>query len=136
MFSSLAASAQQWPAATDVPEAHPFWPQRLVCSPSAESSQIQACRSIAKGPASPRITTSLVVMLDLLVRWAKAATEIGRLVAPQSTLAEIATLTGDARLTRSCIHDLARRPQPIVTGQQLTELLPTRLTPRGETKVR
>lgn len=82
------------------------------------------------------LTTALVGILELLVRQVDAATQIGRLVALQPTLAELAVLTGDARLTRSCIHRLARHRQPIVTARQLSELLPTTLTPRGETKVR
>ncbi|MEK7424158.1 MAG: hypothetical protein AAB131_09995 [Actinomycetota bacterium] len=82
------------------------------------------------------LTTTLIGSLELLVRQADAATEIGRLGAPRPTYAELDALSGDARLTRSCIHRLARHPQPIVTAQQLTELLPTTLTPRGESKVR
>jgi hypothetical protein len=100
---------------------------------------VHACRNAdptRRAQLVSGLTTALAVMLDVLVRQADAATEIGRLAAPQPTPAGLASLTGEARLTRSCIHALARQPQPVVTARQLSELLPSGLTPRGESNAR
>lgn len=82
------------------------------------------------------MTSAVGGILELLVRQADLAAEIGRLGAPQPASDELAALTGEGRLARSCIYRLARHPQPIVTARQMSDLLPNTLSPRGETKVR
>ena len=46
------------------------------------------------------------------------------------------TLTSDDRLARACIHLLGRHAESLVTARDVASLLPSALSPRGESKTR
>ena len=76
-------------------------------------------------------------LLELVVQYAAAIAALGAHAAPQPTATELAaTTTSDDRLARAFIKFLSRHPESIVTARMLSEMLPPRVAPRGEAKVR
>jgi hypothetical protein len=82
------------------------------------------------------VTITATYLVELAYQHTTATVALKRHAAPQPTTAELATITSNDRLTRACIHHLARHPSSAITAKALSQVLPPRVNPRGEAKVR